>query len=88
MREQLHEKSSCSLAFRLVLALAMAAAVAAWSGLRADGFDDLSATLRTVAMAAVAGFLAYRLAEYFLLLFAVSMALVLVLLALLSHWWP
>jgi hypothetical protein len=52
------------------------------------GFDDTAAVLRTAAIAAAAGMLAYRLAEHFLLVFAVSMAPVLVLLALLSHWLP
>jgi hypothetical protein len=88
VRDQPHAQASCSPAFRLALALAMAACVAACSWLWAGGFDDTTAVLRTAAIAAVAAVLAYRLAEHFLLVFAVSMAPVLVLLALLSHWLP
>jgi hypothetical protein len=88
VRDQPHAQASCSPAFRLALALAMAACVVACSWLWAGGFDDTTAVLRTAAIAAVAAVLAYRLAEHFLLVFAVSMAPVLVLLALLSHWLP
>jgi hypothetical protein len=78
--------ASCSTAFRLALALAAAAFVAAASWLWMDGFGDTLADVRTLGMAVIAAGLAYALAERFLLLFAVSMAPVLVLLALLAHW--
>ena len=87
MRDRPHTSPNCTRTFRLTLALALAAAVLAWFGWRADGFADGAATLRALAIAGMAGGLAYVLAERLLLAFVVSMAPVLVLLALLGHWW-
>lgn len=88
MRDPPHVQTSCSRSFRLSLALAVAALVVAASWLWMGGFDDTLRTSRTLGMAAIGAAVAYILAERFLLLFAVSMAPVLVLLALLSHWLP
>jgi hypothetical protein len=88
MQHQPQALTSCSPAFRLALALAVAAFVMVVSWLWMGGFDDALADARTLGMAVLAAGLAYALAERFLLLFAVSMAPVLVLLALLAHWLP
>jgi hypothetical protein len=88
MQHQPQALPSCSPAFRLALALAAAAFVAAASWLWMDGFGNTLADVRTLGLAVIAAGLAYALAERFLLLFAVSMAPVLVLLALLAHWPP
>jgi hypothetical protein len=88
VQDQPQAQPPCSPAFRLALALAVAAFVATASWLWMGGFDDTLTDMRTLGMAVIAAGLAYALAERFLLLFAVSMAPVLVLLALLAHWLP
>jgi hypothetical protein len=88
MQHQPQAQTSCSPAFRLALALAVAAFVMVASWLWMGGFDDTLADARTLGMTVLAAGLAYALAERFLLLFAVSMAPVLVLLALIAHWLP
>lgn len=87
MRDRPHVQPHCTRAFRVTLALALAAAVLAWSGWRLDGFKDGAATLLTVAIAGMAGGLGYALAKWLLLAFVVGMAPVLVLLALLGGLW-
>jgi hypothetical protein len=88
MRDQPHAQTPCSPTFRLALALAAAACVSTASWLWMGGFDDTLADVRTLGMAVIAAGLAFALAERLLLVFAVSMAPVLVLLALLTHWLP
>jgi hypothetical protein len=88
MRDPAHVPTPCSPAFRLFLALAVAAAVAGWSALRLGGLHGVWPVLGTASAAGVAGLLAWRLAGRFLLLFVVGMAPALVVLALLSHWLP
>ena len=85
MRDQPEAQPTCSFSFRLALALAAAALVLTVAWLRAGGLD-LAVGLETAAVAGVAGLLAFWLADHFLLLFVVSMAVLLVLLALLGGW--
>lgn len=88
MQEPSQASTACSPAFRAFLALVLAAVVVGWSALRLDGLHGALPALATFAAAGVAGALAWRLADRFLLLFVVGMAPVLVALALLSHWLP
>jgi hypothetical protein len=88
VRDQPHAQPSCSHAFRLVLALAVAAFVATASWLWMGGFSDTLWDLRALGMALLAAGFAYSLAERLLLVFVLGMAPVLVLLALLAHWLP
>ncbi|WP_298236186.1 hypothetical protein [uncultured Azohydromonas sp.] len=87
MRDRPPVHSHCTRAFRVILALALATAVLAWFGWRMGGFEDGAATLRTLAVAGMAGALGYALAKWLLLAFVVGMAPVLVLLALLGGLW-
>ncbi|NML18811.1 hypothetical protein [Azohydromonas caseinilytica] len=85
MRDQPDAQPTCSPSFRLALALAAAALVFTIVWLRAGAFD-LAVGLETAAVAGVTGLLAYWLADRFLLLFVVGMAVLLVLLALFGIW--
>ncbi len=81
-------QTACSPGFRVALALAIAALVTTVSWRWMGGFSNTLADLRTLGMAILAAGFAYCWAGRFLLLFAVGMAPVLVLLALLAHWLP
>lgn len=86
MQDLLPAPPNCSPAFRLALALAATTFVAAASWLWMGGFDATLADMRTLGLTVIAAGPAYALADRFLLLFTISMAPVLVPLALVAHW--